>query len=138
RTLGAGNKTLEMVMAEGLMQNRPMYDPEAQRKILRDYTLAITDDPGRSMEYVPEQPHISDSIHDTQLAFGSLMQGAQVQVRPGLNNVEVVATMLQLMDNKIKQLGEMASKEDLSGLVNCYQYANGFIKLLGQDKTMQS
>jgi hypothetical protein len=138
RTLGGGNKTLEMVQAEQLMQYRPLYDPESQRKILRDVTLAITDDAGKADEYVPEQPHISDSIHDTQLAFGSLMAGAQVQVRPGLNNVEVVATMLQLMDAKIKQLGPMGSQEAIAGLSNCAQYANGFIQLLSQDKEMQS
>ncbi len=138
RTLGAGNKTLEMVQSEQLMHWRQLYDPEAQRKILRDVTLAVTDDPGRAKEYVPEQPHISDSIHDTQLAFGSLMLGAQVQVRPGLNAVEVIATMLQLMDNKIKQLGPMGTQQDLAGLVNCQQYAQGFIQLLAQDKNMQS
>ena len=138
RTLGSGNKTLEMVQAEQLMQYRPLYDPESQRKILRDVTLAITDDPARAEEYVPEQPHISDSIHDTQLAFGSLMQGAQVQVRPGLNNVEVIATMLQLMDNKIKQLGPMGSQEAIAGIMNCAQYVQGFIQLLEQDKEMQS
>lgn len=138
RTLGAGNKTLEMVQSEQLMQYRPLFDPEAQRKILRDVTLAITDDPARADEYVPEQPHISDSIHDTQLAFGSLYIGAQVQVRPGLNNVEVIATMLQLLDNKIKQLGPMGSQQDIAGLMNCAQYTNGFIQLLSQDKEMQS
>jgi len=138
RTLGAGNKTLEMVQAEQLMQYRPLYDPEAQRQILRDVTLAITDDPGRANAYVPEQPHISDSIHDTQLAFGSLMQGAQVNVRPGLNNVEVIGTMLQLMDNKIKQLGPMGSPADLAGIQNCAQYTQGFIQLLEQDEAMKS
>jgi hypothetical protein len=138
RTLGAGNKTLEMVQAEQLMQYRPLYDPEAQRKILRDVTLAITDDPGRAEEFVPEQPHISDSIHDTQLAFGTLMQGGKVDVRPGLNNVEVIATMLQLMDNKIKQLGPMGSQADIAGLMNCAQYVQGFIQLLAQDKAMAS
>jgi len=138
RTLGAGNKTLEMVQAEQLMQYRPLYDPESQRKILRDVTLAITDDPGRAQEYVPEQPHISDSIHDTQLAFGALMQGSKVDVRPGLNNVEVVATMLQLMDNKIKQLGPMGTPQDIAGLVNCAKYVQGFIQLLMQDKAMKS
>jgi len=137
QTLGAGNKTLEMAQAEQLANFRPMYDPEAQRKILRDITLAITDDPARAMDYVPEQPHISDSVHDTQLAFGSLMQGVQVAVRPGLNSVEVVGTMLQLMDQKIKALGPMGSMPDIAGLQNCAQYANGFIQLLGQDKEMQ-
>ena len=87
---------------------------------------------------VPEQPHISDSVHDTQLAFGSLMQGAQVQVRPGLNSVEVIGTMLQLMDNKIKQIGEVGSQQDIAGLANCSQYAQGFIQLLSQDKEMAS
>lgn len=137
RTLGAGNKTLEMAQAEQLMQYRPLYDPTAQRSILRDVTLAITDDPARAEAYVPEQPVISDSVHDTQLAFGSLMQGVQVSVRPGLNSIEVIGTMLQLMNNKIKMLGPMGTPQDIAGLQNCANYANGFIQLLSQDKAQQ-
>lgn len=137
RTLGAGNKTLEMAQSEQLMQFRPLYDPEAQRKILRDVTLAITDDPARAKDYVPEQPHVSDSVHDTELAFGTLMMGGQVTPRPGLNAIEVVGRMLQLMQNKIQQMGEMGSPSEIVGIKSCAQYANGFIQILAQDKEQQ-
>ncbi len=137
RTLGAGNKTLEMAQAEQLMQYRPMYDPEAQRLILRDVTLAITDDPARADVYVPEQPHISDSVHDTELAFGSLMQGAMVTPRGGLNAIEVVGTMLKLMQQKIQQLGEMGTRDGIMGLQLCAQYTQGFLQLLSQDKEQE-
>ena len=66
QVLGAGNKTMEMAIAEQLMQFRPMYDPEPQREILRSVTLAITDSPELAQRLVPEQPQVSDSIHDTE------------------------------------------------------------------------
>src|SRR6185436_11879836 len=56
KTMGAGNKTLEMAIADKLMSVRNLFDPEPQRDILRDYTLAVTDDPGRTERLVPEQP----------------------------------------------------------------------------------
>jgi hypothetical protein len=137
RLMGGGNKTLEMVQAEQLMQFRPLYDPPAQRQILRDVTLAITDDPAKAQSYVPEEPVVSDSVHDTELAFGPLMEASRVTPRPGLNAVEVAATMLQLMDNRVKmimQQGGVGSPKDVMGLQNCAQYVVGFIQQLSQTK----
>jgi hypothetical protein len=137
RLMGGGNKTLEMAQAEQLMQFRPLYDPAAQRQILRDVTLAITDDPAKSMAYVPDEPVVSDSVHDTELAFSGLMQGNKVTPRPGLNAVEVGATMLTLMDNKVKmimQQGGVGTPQDLIGFQMAAQYAAAFIQQLGQSK----
>lgn len=134
RTLGGGNATLEMAKANALMESRPLYDPAAQRDILRIFTLATTDDPALADTLVPEQPHISDSIHDTELAFGSLMAGSMVTPRDGLNSIEVVAKMLQLMDGKIKQIGPVGTREDLIGMAMAVQYTQGFLQLLSQDK----
>jgi len=137
RTLGAGNKTLEMAIASQLLEARPLYDPEAQRNILRDFTLAITDDPARADDLVPKAPHVSDSIHDTELAFGSLMQGSMVAPKPGLNAVEVCTTMLKLMAAKIRALmqsGGVGTPADVMGLTLCGQYISSYIAILAQDK----
>jgi hypothetical protein len=134
RTLGAGNSTLELAKANQLMEYRQLFDPPAQRDILRTVTLAITDDPALSHSWVPDEPHISNSIHDTELAFGALMQGGAVTPREGLNAIEVVAKMLQLMDGKLKQIGPVGTQQDLIGLQMCVQYTQGFLQLLAQDE----
>jgi hypothetical protein len=141
RLMGGGNKTLEMAQAEQLMQFRPLYDPAAQRKILRDVTLAITDDPDKAKDYVPNEPVVSNSVHDTELAFTSLYDGNRVTPRPGLNAVEVAATMLQLMDAKVKQVmqsGGVGTPKDLMGFQMCAQYAQAFIQQVGQSKEGQA
>ena len=137
RVLGAGNKTMEMAIAEQLLQMRPLFDPEPQRKILRDVTLAVTDDPARAEDLVPEQPQITDSIHDTELVFGSLMQGSMVTPKSGLNRIEVVGRMIQLMQAKIQQImqsGGVGTPKDLMGLQLCEQYAGAFLQMMTQDK----
>lgn len=137
RLMGAGNKTLEMVQAEQMMQFRPLYDPAAQRQILRDVTLAITDDPAKAHAYVPEEPVVSDSVHDTELVFTTLMQGSKVTPRPGLNAIEVAGTMLQLMGAKVQmvmQQGGVGTPQDIVGFQMCAQYTAAFIQQVGQSK----
>lgn len=137
RVMGSGNKTLEMAIAQNLMEYRSLYDPEPQRKILRDFTLAITDDPARANEYVPAEPHITDTIHDTELVFGSLLIGSPVTPKPGLNAIEVIGTMLRLIGGKvaeIKQMGGVGTPQDVAGLSRAAQYTDGFIKILAEQK----
>lgn len=137
RVMGAGNKTLEMTIAQQLMEWRPLFNPSAQNEILRDSVLAITDDPSRADRLVPEQPHVSDSIHDSELAFGTLMQGNPVTPKPGLNNVEVAGTIIKLMGRKVKEImrqGGVGTPADVRGLVITANYAGEFIKMLEQDE----
>lgn len=137
RVMGAGNKTLEMTIAQQLMEWRPLFNPSAQNEILRDSVLAITDDPNRADRLVPEQPHVSDSVHDTELAFGTLMQGNPVTPKPGLNNIEVAATTLKLMERNVRKIlrtGAVGTPQDVLGLTMAAQYAEGFIQLLEQDE----
>ncbi len=137
RVMGAGNKTLELAVAQQLMEFRNLYDPESQRKILRDFTLATTDDPARTEDYVPEEPHVSDSVHDTELVFGAIMQGSFVTPKPGLNNVEVIETMIKQMGMTIRSLvqgGNTARPEQIQGLQMAARYTQGFIQLLAEDK----
>jgi hypothetical protein len=141
RVLGGGNKTMEMAISEQLLQMRPLYDPEPQRKILRDITLAVTDDPARADDLVPQQPQVTDSVHDTELVFGALMQGSSVTPKSGLNRVEVVARMLQLMEAKVGQImqsGGVGTPKDVQGLGLCEAYVKEFLQMMQQDKNEQS
>jgi hypothetical protein len=135
------NKSMEMAIANWLMEHRDKYDPEPQREILRDVTLAVTDDPAKADRLVPEQPHISDSVHDAQLSFGALMTGAPVAVRPGLNELEVVPTLLGSMAavmQRIDGTGGMATKEEVVGLSNVAKNIEGHIAILARDKSQKA
>jgi hypothetical protein len=137
RTVGGGSKQLEMTITQQLMEWRPLLNPEAQTKVLRDSILAITDDPARAEELVPDDPHISDSIHDTELVFTSLMAGTQVQPKPQTNPEEASATIIRLMAMKIGEImqsGGVATGEQIRGLDMCSKYAADFIKRIEEDE----
>ena len=137
RVLGAGNKTLEMAIAGQLMAFRPLYDAGSQRKILRDVTLAITDDPARADELVPEEPGVSDTVHDTELVFNALMAGNHVTPKDGVNSAEAAATIIKQMQAKvqeIQQAGGVGTPKDIHGFTLAAGYAAHYIKLLEEDK----
>jgi hypothetical protein len=132
RTMGAGNKTLEMAIAQQLMQYRNLYDPDSQRKILRDVTLAITDDPDRAEDLVPmDKFQITDSVHDAQLAAGTLMQGLPVQVKSGTNHIEYVDTLMATLAMLIQK--GATSMEQIMGMSNIANHIQQRIQLIAQD-----
>ena len=140
RVMGGGNKTQELQIAQWMMQNRPAFDPQPQRQILKDCVLAVTDDAARAEALVPQAPVISDSIHDTELAFGALMIGGQVSIKAGLNAIEVCARMLQLMQQKVQEImktGGVGTPQDVQGLARCDQYVRGYMKILEADPQQQ-
>jgi hypothetical protein len=138
KVMGSGNKTLEMAIAQQLMEYRPLYDPEPQRDILRDVTLAITDDPARAMSLVPESPvKVSDSSHDAQLAAGTLMQDLPVAMKTGINHIEYVEAMIAsmaLVISKIKQSGALATPQQLTGLTNMVNHTQAHVQVIAGDK----
>ena len=137
RVLGAGNKTLEMSIAQQLMQYRNLFDPEPQRQILRDVTLAITDDPARATALVPDNPHtITDAVHDAQLAAGTLMQGLPVALKTGMNHIEYVDTLMATMAHIIQGAqasGGMADIKTIQGLQNMANHIAQHIQIIAQD-----
>lgn len=136
RIMGGGNKTLEQAIANQLMEWRPLFNPSAQNDILKNSVLAITDDSALAERLVPEQPHISDSVHDSELVFGTLMAGIDVTPKPGLNPVEVAGTVIQKMGKKVQevlQAGGVGTPQDIMGLAKAAQYAQAFIEMLAQD-----
>lgn len=137
RVMGAGNKTLEMAISQQLMQYRNLYDPEPQRQILRDVTLAITDDAARAAALVPDQPvTVTNSVHDAQLAAGTLMQGLPVAIKTGMNHIEYVDTLLASMAiiiSKIQKSGGVGTMDQLSGLGNINAHIGQHIAIIAQD-----
>lgn len=139
RVMGAGNKTLEMAIAQQLMQFRNLYDPEPQRQILRDVTLAITDDPARADALVPESPQkVTDSIHDAQLAAASLMLGLPVAIKTGMNHIEYVDSLMTSMAIIIKRImtadGGVTTADNILGLQNMAANIGEHIRIIAQDK----
>lgn len=136
RVMGGGNKTLELAIANQLMQWRTLYDPASQRKVLRDATLAVTDDAARAVDLVPDEPVISDTVHDAQLAAGTLMQGLPVAVKSGINQVEYVEVLLETMAvviAKVANAGGMATLDQITGLQNVAQHIGQYLALLAQN-----
>lgn len=141
RVIGSGNKTLQILMAEKLMAIRPILDPQAQKIVDRIYVLANSDDPHLPELLVPDVHHISDDVHDAQVAAGTLMQGLPVAMKEGVNHQEVIETLLHSMATVIAGIehsGGMATKEQIAGLNNIAQNINQHIQKLAQDKSMKS
>jgi|GEM_PF-983590 len=139
RVMGAGNKTLELATAQQLMEWRPLFDPEAQRTILKMSTLAITDDSGATDELVPDtEDQVTDSKHDAMVSMGSLMQGLPVQFGPRSNRIEIVEVLLAEMTLIVQRIEQqqqsMAKPEQLVGLQTVGQTIAEQLQILSQDK----
>lgn len=137
RISGAGNKTMELGIAEWLMENRNLYDPEPQREILRHTTLAVTDDPGLTKSLVPEVPvKMTDTVLMAQMSASSLMMGLPVGTKTGINHIEYVETMLTDMAIVIKKISQrgMAKPDEIDGLQNMAIHIAEHIKIIAQDE----
>lgn len=137
--MGNGNPTMEIAQAKELLQMRPMFGPEAQQEILHEATTAITGDPRKASRWVPigERTGVSDAQRDAEFAFGALMQGVQVKMKEGLNPIEQIETLLTLagqVAQRIERTGNMATTQEVAGLVAVAQYAGALIKQLAEDK----
>lgn len=122
RVFGAGNKTLEVAVAQWLMENRMNFDPQAQRRILHDATLAITDDAARADALVPDEPVVSSSVHDAQLAIGTLLVGQPMELRQNVSHAEYAQALLDALGVSIAKInaigGVPESAAELLGLQN--------------------
>ena len=141
RAVGGGNKMMEAAIADKMMAIRAAFNPEAQNKILQMAAAAYTGDYSLATDLTPEMPHITDSAHDTQFAFGTFLAGGLVEPKPGLNAIEVAQTMLKLIGAKVKmilQSGGIGTPQDVQGLNGAINYAEAFIKQLAEDKSQKA
>lgn len=141
RMLGGGNQTLEVMIATQLMEWRQMLDPEPQRVVLRDAIMAMTKNPAKALELVPETPQVSSSVHDSEVVFGALMAGIQVTPKSGLNSQEVAGTIIRLIGQKVQAImksGGVGTSQDVIGLQTAAKYAGAYITMLAADKNQKA
>ena len=140
QVIGAGNKTLEIAMADKLMAARPLHDPEAQRDILEIYDLANTDNPGLASRLTGrDKQDISDSVQKAQLMMGTLMLGVPVLPQRGDNPQEMVETLLHSMATIVQRMEQTGPKpETLLGLQTMAQTVGQYIQIFAQDKQQQN
>jgi hypothetical protein len=140
RIMGSGNKTLEMAIAQQLMDWRGAYSPESQQKILRAATLSVTDDASWTNDLVPFQPGISNDRHDAMVAFGSLMAGAEVAFKSDQNTLEITTTLigeLAMVVQQTLQMGGVPSQDKLMGMQNALQSISRLVPQVAADKTQK-
>lgn len=135
RVMGAGNKTLEMAISQQLLQMRNLYDPEPQRQILRDVTLAITDDAARANALVPDKAdQISDSKFAASLAAGTLLKGLPVPLKTGMNHIDYVETLLSDLALLVKKdQNHVPEPDDIVGMQNIAAHIGQHIAIIAQD-----
>ena len=142
RVLGQGNMQLEQAQAKGLLDIRPLLNPKGQQIVTNEYVFALTHDPKRTEEIAPRDaaPHVSDSVHDSELVFSAFMNGTPVTPKPGTNAIEVVETMLGLMQGVIKgvmQGGGVGTPEQANGLEGVAMYTQAYIDMLAADSSQK-
>lgn len=136
--MGAGNKSMEMAIAEWLMNNRMAYGPGAQQEILRDATLLVTDDAVRTRAYVPDgPPSVSNSQHDAQLSLSTILMGGRVDPVDGQNHKEVIGIWMSELSNRVasvEQRGGMANPQELAGMKNLSQHVKFQLGIVAGDE----
>jgi hypothetical protein len=140
RVMGAGNKTMEMAIAQQLMEWRAAFSPAAQQSILRTAVLSITDDPAMADRLVPESGEgVSKSKEAAMLAVGTLMQGGIVEFAEDQNRIEIIEALLGEMMVIVARLKQTntATAAEVAGLGNMTKHLVLLIQTFAQDKDEQ-
>lgn len=128
RTMGNGNKVLELRQAEALMQLKDTAEvaPEQRRFIVRKYVTALTDDPELARAIVPdEQNQPSPAQQWATLAWGTLISGHPVIITAPINPIDYIQTLLQQLAGEIQRIesaGGNPPLDKIQGLANVIQH----------------
>ena len=136
--LGNGNQTLQMAQAEQLMNVRAQHSPDAQQRILQMYDAAVTQNPrlARSLVPIENGKSFSDGQSWASAIFGTLMQGVPLPIKPELNAIDQIETLLNLASGviqKITQTDNVGTHEELAGLSMVFSMVHELIQWLAQD-----
>lgn len=120
RVAGGGDKTLALNTAAMMLQNLAMYDPTAQRTIIRDSTAIILDDYDKAKLLVPEEKaEVTKGARAADECFPNLMLGTPVGIRQGIERKDYVIAMLEKMDavvQRIQKTDNVGTLQDIIGL----------------------
>lgn len=141
RMMGQGNQTLEMMVAQELLQMAPGLDPEPQRIVKRNFITTLTHNPQLALELMPEKPaKVTTATHMAENDCSSMLHLIQVEPMTGINHQEYIGKALQILGSRVK-MGEqtpqkMVDKKELQGMQLIADAIAKQIKILEPDKTM--
>lgn len=137
RVMGGGNAQLEVAEANMLMSQYNRLDPDGQRLAMRKFVFAVTQDSAVSDAMAPvSKPKVNEAVHDAQMAVGTLMEGIVPDMKPGINHIDYVETLLKVLATKIEainQQGGQTSPQELQGLQTIGQCIQQHIAVIAQD-----
>jgi len=138
RTLGAGNKTLELSIVQGLQSIRGQLSPDGQRKVDHKYVEALTDDWALSEDLAPieGEKKISISTHDAQLSSGRLLSGLPYTLPKGAIVEDFVIVWMNDLATVITtatKTGNVAEIEEVAGMMNLAQNIAQLLQQMSAD-----
>ena len=139
RSLGAGNKTLEMAIIQFLQQIRKNLGPDAQRRIDHISIETATDDAALAEELAPVEgkPPTSQSTFFAELSTERLMKGLPFEEMSQMVYGDYVQQWLADLARMIGQdveNGNMAKPEDIAGYQNMSKHIQDFLEIMAQDE----
>ena len=143
RTMGNGNKILELNQAKGLMEVKDTAEvaPEQRRYIVRKYITALTDDPELALAVVPEdQGQPTPAQQWASIAWGTLISGHPVIIATPMNPIEYITTLLQQLAAEIQRIeaaGGNPPLDKIQGLANVIQHIQEKVQALMVAPAMQ-
>ena len=122
RTVGGGNKAIEMAMIGELRSIAPQLGPEAQRFITKLAVAVYTDNAGLAETLVPDaEVAPSWSVMLGRLAWGTLMQQQAVPLTTSVDHKEYTSTLIATLFEAVQksgqamQSGQMPDMQTLGG-----------------------
>ena len=142
KAFGSGDQTLAESEVSQLLQLSPQLDPSARRSIQRSFIAVTTKNSDLANELVPPQANKVDSGRKAaEDCFGTLMSGAQVGLREGVEQESYVASMLASIDAvvaQIKSVDDMGTPQQVIGLNLAIQDVEQHLQLMEQDPNQKA
>lgn len=140
KSMGAGDRMIQMAMGDKLMALSPRMNPTAQQAALHIAVEATTGDSDMANELAPlSKTDPSPAAEKATLAWGTLIDGKPVILAGDINRIEFVETLLKLVDIEFKRInlggGGLPSPERVDGLENVLNVLVGVVEQISTDES---
>jgi hypothetical protein len=138
--IGAGNPVEEQTLIKQLMEARPMFPPRSQQVILQMFADITTKNARLANELVPldQEQEVNDSQSYAGFSFPVLMHGIPVAIKPNLNLIDQIETLLGMVAGvigRVQQSGGNAEPKDIIGFATVAKHIQDMVNIVGQDQS---
>jgi hypothetical protein len=142
RTIGGGNKAIELTMVNQLAAMAPGLGPQQQQLIKRMQVVAYSDNPELAEVLVPDAAQAPSATTQTAtLAWGTLMDMQPVALTTAIDHKEYASTLLTMLFSKVQQVsmagqqGQLPDMHTLMGLNYVSQTILAEVQKIAADKS---